>query len=144
MIFTFLGKTVSTGQITVMGNMQAQCFDYCLSIFSKFFYYIFIYISGKQHTLLFQLPTFGNRSTDISLRILILQSVYDLLLWQSLLHKGKYFICHKIYQMNASTVNIQNNVVTVTLVSMYQTHLSENPFLYLFLYVIRALQSSFL
>ena len=80
MVLPFFCKAVTTGQITVMGNMQAQCFDYCLSIFSKFFYYIFIYISGKQHTLLFQLPTFGNRSTDISLRILILQSVYDLLL----------------------------------------------------------------
>ena len=80
MIFAFLGKAVSTGQITVVGNVQAQRFDYCLSIFSKFFYYIFVYISGKQHTLLFQLLTFRNGSTDISFRILILQSVYDLLL----------------------------------------------------------------
>ena len=51
-VFPFLRKAVSTGQITVMGNMQAQCFDYCLSIFSKFFYYIFIYISGTAYPAL--------------------------------------------------------------------------------------------
>ena len=70
-ILSFFGKTVSTGQITIMGNVQAQCLYYCLSILCKFINNVFVYISGKQHTLFFQFLTLGNRSTDISLRILI-------------------------------------------------------------------------
>ena len=71
MIFSLFGKTVSTGQITIMGNVQAQSLYYCLSILCKFINNVFVYISGKQHTLFFQFLTLGNRSTDISLRILI-------------------------------------------------------------------------
>ena len=67
-ILSFFSKTISTGQITVMCNVQAQCFNYGLSILCKFLYYIFVCISGEKHSLFFKLLTLRNRSTDILLR----------------------------------------------------------------------------
>ncbi len=50
---SFFRKAVLTGQITVVGNMQAQCFDYSWPFF-KMLYRIFINVLGKQHSLIGQ------------------------------------------------------------------------------------------
>ena len=55
-----------------MGNVQAQSLNYGLSILGKFFYYILICISGKEHSLLLKFLALGNRSTDIFFRETIL------------------------------------------------------------------------
>ena len=71
MVFSLLRKTVVAGKIAVMGNVQAKRFYNRTAVFGKLVNCAFINISGKKHSLFFQLFTFRNRSSDLPLSRLL-------------------------------------------------------------------------
>ena len=64
MIFALFCKAVLTGEVTVMGNVQAQCLDYSLALF-EIADIFFIDVFCKQDIILRQLQNLLYRLTHL-------------------------------------------------------------------------------
>ena len=117
MIFSFFRKAVLTGQITVVGNMQAQCFDYSWPFF-KMLYRIFINVLGKQHSLIRQLLNFFKSCLQVFFGIRSRQFFCHFFLGTSLIQQGDTVVYNIVHHMNRSAVYIQNNCVSITFILM--------------------------
>ena len=105
--------------------MQTKCFYNRTAVFWKLINCTFINISGKKHSFFFQLFTFRNRSSDLLRAESVFQPFHDFFCWQLVLHAWQDLIGYKVYQVNTSTVNVKNNIISIALVSVNQTHFFE-------------------
>ena len=119
MVFTLFRKAILTGQIAVMGNMQAQSFHYGGPLF-KVNDFIFIGILRKENALLFQLFNILQDLPDLFLWIPVLKLIHNLLSAFFFIERN-CFIRQLIYHMNCAAVYIQHNIVAV--ISILMDHL---------------------
>ena len=122
-ILSFFCKTISTCQITVMSNMKAKSLYNGLAVFGKFINNILINIFCKKHSLFLKLLTFSYRC----FHILFLKTVAKLLSYGIRFHAffkiWQYLIGYFIYKVDTATVDIQHNIISITLITVNQTHL---------------------
>ena len=112
MIFAFFCKAVATGQVTVMGNVQTQCFDNRLLGSHNIVNVIFVNIFCIQLSFLDQFVKVLCCLPDLTFRVLVLQEIHGLL--QSLfLIIRNHIIDQIIHYMDGSAVHIQKDVITI-------------------------------
>ena len=122
-ILSFLCKTVATCQVAVMCNMKAECLYNCLTVLGKFINDILVNIFCKKHPLFLKLLTFSYRC----FHILFLKTAAKLLCNSIRLHAflkiRQYLIGYFIYKMDTAAVDIQHDIISITLITVNQTHL---------------------
>ena len=124
-VFSFLRKAVAAGQIAVMGDMKAQCFYHCGTLF-EINDLVLIGIFREKRSLVFQHLHIIQHFPDILFRPSVLQLCHDILR-SAVLIQAYHLIGQLIHHMNSSAVHIQNNVVTVVIIAMYHF---RTPYVY--------------
>ena len=117
MILAFFCKAVTTGQITIMGNVQTQCLNYRLLCLHNIVDIIFINILCIEFSGFDQLVQIFCCLPDLSFRVLIFQKS-NCLIQSFFLVIRNHIVDQIIYHMDRSTVYIQQNIITIVLILM--------------------------
>jgi hypothetical protein len=121
MILSLPGKAVLTGQVAVMCDVEAKrLYDSrtVLEIKDR----IAVNIPGKQLSFPLQIPDLLQRFLNLRLRIPSAQLPDDVLIGNGriLLQEGDRFIDQIIHYMNTAAVHIENDVISVASILVYQ------------------------
>ena len=106
--------------------MKAHGFHHSLPVFRKCIDRFLVNISGKEHSLLHQLPAFADRCQDLLFGERSGQTRDDLFFVKAFLEIRKRLVCHFVHQMDTTAVDIQNNVHSIALVAVNQTHIKQS------------------
>ena len=129
MVLTLFRKAISAGKVTVMGNVQAQCLDYGLTLL-KIKNVILINIGSKQLSCLLQFQDLVHRFGDLFLGIgdickIQYSSLDGVRILDTFCHQRLYqrnHIIHNIiYHMDRTTVHIHNDIIAVALILVYHS-----------------------
>ena len=117
MILPFLRKTVTAGQVAVVGNMQAERLHHCGPVL-KTVDCFFVHILCKQHLLFFEHRAFLKSSFNIFLLIPVFQGSEYLLLTFSLIQQTDHVVDNLIHHMHGTAIYIEYNVVSIIFITM--------------------------
>ena len=127
MIFALFCKAVLTGEVTVMGNVQAQCLDYSLALF-EIADIFFIDVFCKQDIILRQLQNLLYRLTHLVVAVGQLLTGFHCrchgihipnAAGNKLFRQRDYIINHIVYNMHAAAVDVHNDIIAVVLILVY-------------------------
>ncbi len=115
-VFPFLRKAITAGQVAVMGNMQTQGF-YHRGTILKLPHVILIFVFRKQLLFFSQSPDFFVSFCKLSFRIVPAQTGNNFFSGAGF-KQGNHIINHVIHHMYRTAVDVQNNIVTVVFILM--------------------------
>ena len=132
MVLSLSCKAIPAGQVTVVGDVEAECLHHCLALF-KVKNIILIDIRGEQLPVLFQLQnlihSLGNlllragNARQIQHRSLYGIRILDALLYQRL-YQRNHCVNNIVHHMDGSAVHIHHYIVAITFILMYHRSIS--------------------
>ena len=131
MVLAFLCEAVLAGKVAVMGNMKAECLHDRLT-FLEIDHIVFVNIRSEQLLRVDELLNIGERILNIFCRVLyrpVLLSLLFLVIREAsvfpypddLRENLHGIVEQRIHGMNRSTVYVQNNMVSIIYILMYQS-----------------------
>ena len=129
-VFALPCKAVFTGQITVVGNVQAERFHHGLPL-RKRIYIVFVNVLGKKLSRFFQgkkflrqFPCFGMGQGKLLLKCLRNYLLILRPLCNQPLHHGNRIISGPVHHMHAAAVDIHHNMISIINIPVYHKFFS--------------------
>ena len=132
MVLAFLCEAVLAGKVAVMGNMKAECLHDRLT-FLEIDHIVFVNIRSKQFLRVDELLNIGEGILNIFCRVLTDQC-FSHCFFLVIRERHRFFhirddlrenlhgiVEQRIHGMNRSTVYVQNNMVSIIYILMYQS-----------------------
>ena len=117
MILPFFRETIAAGQVTVMGNVQAEGLHHSGPVLKAVDRFL-VHILCEQHLFFFQFCTFLKSGPDIPLLVLVFQGSQDLLLTVPFIEQSNHIVDDLIHHMYGTAVHIQYNIVAIIFITM--------------------------